>query len=733
MPILPQVRFGRKPWRFSPWEKYDKIQGDLLGEVTVMSIEKAPLHFGADVSPRLKTAVSALRGVGPARVKALSKLGITTLGDFIRFYPRTYEDRTRLSPIAALVPGVSVCITAMVAAQPRLHRVRSGRDLVKVRVVDDSGSLDITFFNRAYVKNQLQPGNTYIFYGEVTGSAKRPEMINPIFEPADKPRATGRLVPVYPLSAGLNQTFMASCARSALDALGDTPKDPLPLDVLQTFQLASLRFALENIHFPTSAEALDIARRRLVFEELFIFSSALAYLRRGRKKAEGRALGEHNLEEFFSKLPFTLTNAQKRAISEATEDMRRGVPMSRLVQGDVGSGKTVVAAACCWYAWKSGCQSAFMAPTEILAAQHEKTLWHLLEPHGMRVALLTGSLPAKRKRTVLEQLQLGEVDVVVGTHALISEGVNFFDLSLVITDEQHRFGVGQRSALSRKGEHPHVLVMSATPIPRTLALILYGDLDISVIDELPPGRTPVETYAVDERMRERIYNFVRRLVSEGRQVYIVCPMVEESNTADLDLKSVKEYAEQLKNNVFPDLAVGLVHGKLRPGEKEAVMSAFASGELNILVATTVIEVGVDVPNATLMIIENADRFGLSQLHQLRGRVGRGQHQSYCVLFEGGGGEVARQRMKILTETNDGFKIAEEDLRLRGPGDFFGARQHGLPGLRIASLATDMSSLSLAQRAAHELIERDPMLSSPEHAGLRDAIENLMHTTADTLN
>lgn len=689
--------------------------------------------FGSLFPDSLKTEVTALKGVGPVRARALSKLGISTLGDFVRFYPRAYEDRTLFVPIAQARPGQSVCVTAMVAAPPRIYRARTGRELVKVRAADGSGVLEITFFNRVSVKNQLVPGKAYIFFGEVTGSDHRPEMINPLFEPADKPQATGRIVPIYPLSAGLTQTFLASCVRRALRALGDTPPDPLPPEVRQEYGLCSLRYALENIHFPSSPKALEIARRRLVFEELFLFSAALAWLRRGRSAARGRAFGEHDLEEFYSRLPFTLTNAQKRAIQEAVADMRRGVPMSRLVQGDVGSGKTVVAAACCWYAWKSGCQSAFMAPTEILASQHEKTLIRLLEPHGVHVALLTGSLPARRKRTVLEQIQLGEVDVVVGTHALISEGVTFFDLGLVITDEQHRFGVAQRSALSRKGEHPHVLVMSATPIPRTLALILYGDLDISIIDELPPGRTPVATYVVGERMRERIYKFVRKLVSEGRQVYIVCPMVEESESMDTDLKSVTEYARHLQNEVFPDLSVGLVHGKLRPAEKDAVMGAFAAGKIDILVATTVIEVGVDVPNATLMIVENADRFGLSQLHQLRGRVGRGPHQSYCILFEGGGGEVARERLKIFTETNDGFKIAEEDLRLRGPGDFFGSRQHGLPMLRIASLITDMETLSEAQRAARALLERDPGLTIPEHAALRAAVEEIIAASADTLN
>lgn len=691
--------------------------------------------FGDLYPEALNTEVSALKGVGPARARALAKLGIRTLGDFVRFYPRTYEDRTRFVPIAELKPGQAVCVSAMVSGAPWVYRARSGRELVKVQATDGVGLLEITFFNRSYVKNQLLPGKTYVFFGEVAGSARRPEMINPIFEPADKPlRALGRIVPIYPLSAGLNQSFLASCVRRALRALGDTPPDPLPRDVQQTQGLSSLRYALENIHFPSSPKALEIARRRLVFEELFIFSAALVWLRRGRKASRGRPFGEHDLGEFYDKLPFTLTGAQKRAIQEAVSDMRRGVPMSRLVQGDVGSGKTVVAAACCWYAWKSGCQSAFMAPTEILASQHEKTLSTLLEPHGIRVALLTGSLPARRKRTVLEQIQLGEVDVVVGTHALISEGVTFFDLGLVVTDEQHRFGVDQRSALSRKGEHPHVLVMSATPIPRTLALILYGDLDISVIDELPPGRTPVSTYVVGEGMRDRIYNFVRKLVSEGRQVYIVCPMVEEDETGELDLKSVTEYARRLQNEVFPDLSVGLVHGKLRPAEKDAVMAAFAAGEIDILVATTVIEVGVDVPNATLMIIENAERFGLSQLHQLRGRVGRGKHQSYCILFEGGsGGEIARERLKIFTETTDGFKIAEEDLRLRGPGDFFGSRQHGLPMLRIASLVTDMQTLSEAQAAARALLEHDPALSAPDNALLKASVEALIAASADTLN
>jgi ATP-dependent DNA helicase RecG len=432
-------------------------------------------------------------------------------------------------------------------------------------------------------------------------------------------------------------------------------------------------------------------------------------------------------------LPFQLTGAQKRSIEQAAGDMLKNTPMNRLVQGDVGSGKTAVAAACCWYTWKSGCQSAFMAPTEILAEQHFRTLSQLLEPLSIHVGLLTGSMTPKQKKMVQSQLRLGEIDVVIGTHALLSEGVEFFDLALVIADEQHRFGVSQRSALTAKGDAPHVLVMSATPIPRTLALIIYGDLDVSIIDELPPGRQKVSTYTANEKLRERTYNFMRKLVGERRQVYIVCPMVEESETADEDLKSAQVYAEKLQKQIFPDLKIALVHGRMKPKEKESVMAAFAAGATDILVATTVIEVGVDVPNAALMVVENADRFGLSQLHQLRGRVGRGQHQSYCILFEGTGGDISRERLKIMCDTNDGFKISEEDLKLRGPGDFFGSRQHGLPEMRIANLAADMDVLTKAQTAALEVLSRDPDLSNLENRLLKDRINELFELKANMLN
>lgn len=681
----------------------------------------------------LSTDIRFIKGVGEARAKAMARLELHTLRDLVTFFPRAYEDRTVIKPIAMLVPGETVCVKAMPAAAPRLSHIRKGLDLVKLRVVDEGGALDITFFNQSFVRDILKQGESFVFYGKVTGSLNKPEMINPVFEKESQKNVTGRIVPVYRLTSGLSQNIMANAVRQGLDASVDMLPDYLPQPVRKQSQLAEVRYAYENIHFPSDFEALELARRRLIFEELFVISAAMSVLRGRRSVKKGRGLTPADIGVFMKELPFQLTGAQKRSISQAVADMGKNTPMNRLVQGDVGSGKTVVAAACCWFAYQSGCQSAFMAPTEILAEQHYRALTSLLEPFGIRVGLLTGSMTPKQKRNACSQLALGEIDVAIGTHALISEGVAFFDLALVITDEQHRFGVGQRSALTAKGDSPHVLVMSATPIPRTLALIIYGDLDVSVIDELPPGRQKVATYTVGEKLRQRTYQFMRKLVNEGRQVYVVCPMVEESETADEDLKSAQEYAEKLKHEVFPDLRVALVHGRMKAKEKESVMAAFSAGETDILVATTVIEVGVDVPNAALMVVENADRFGLSQLHQLRGRVGRGQHQSYCILFEGAGGDVSKERLKIMCETNDGFKISEEDLKLRGPGDFFGSRQHGLPELRVANLASDMDVLRSAQAAALELLNRDPELSEPENRRIKERIEELYNINADTFN
>jgi len=693
-------------------------------------------------SDHLDTGVRYIKGVGEAREKLMAKLGIHTLRDLVGYFPRAYDDRTVIKSINNLVLGETVCVRAMAAEKPRLSRIRKGLDLVKLRVVDEAGSLDITFFNQAFVRDNIKQGETYIFYGKISGTLLRPEMSNPVFETESNTnsasRVTGCIVPVYSLTAGLSQKIIKKAVRNGLDLCADELPDVLPENIVTQYELCRTRYAFENIHFPANGKELDIARKRLIFEELFILVTAMKFLRERRIEKTGRSLQIPDFKDFYEAFSFKPTGAQKRTIEEATRDMASNRPMSRLIQGDVGSGKTLVAAACCWMTWRSGYQAAFMAPTEILAKQHYRTLSDLLEPLGMRIGLLTGSKTAKSKRETYEKLSLGEIDLLVGTHALISEAVTFKNLTLVITDEQHRFGVNQRSLLTEKGDSPHVLVMSATPIPRTLALIIYGDLDVSVIDEMPPGRREIKTHIVDERHRERSNEFIRKLVNEGRQVYIICPMVEEDETLEPDdpgnLKSVKEYYETLSKKVFPDLRVELVHGKMPSKNKDAAMSAFASGEADILVATTVVEVGVDVPNAALIVIENADRFGLSQLHQLRGRVGRGEFESHCVLFRGSSsGEVSLERLNVMKSTNDGFKIAEEDLKQRGPGDFFGSRQHGLPEMHIANFATDMLVLTRAQTAAETLLRSDPGLSLPENRKLLEQIKRLFEIHTDGMN
>ena len=679
----------------------------------------------------LKTDVRYIKGVGEQRAKALEKLGILTLRDLISWFPRRYEDRTETRRISQLIPGETACVAAMVAAPPVVSHIRKGLDLVKVRAVDETGALDVTFFNQAWLKNSLRTGETYIFCGKAEGNAPRRRMMNPVVEPEGRREVTGRIVPVYPLTAGVSQLVLARSIRQGLDACADILPDVLPDEIRRDHQLCRIGYAYENIHFPESAGALDLARRRLAFEELFLFTLGLRRLRQRREVAAVDPFRPVDMEGFYGALPFTLTEAQRRCVEEALGDMASGRPMSRLCQGDVGSGKTMVAAACVYFCVKNGRQAALMAPTEILARQHYEGLAPLMEPLGIRCALLTGSHTAKEKRILAASLAAGEVDFVVGTHALISGGVEYNRLGLVVTDEQHRFGVAQRAALAGKGDHPHTLVMSATPIPRTLALILYGDLDVSVIDQLPPGRQPVQTSFVDSRYHPRIYKFLRRLVEEGRQAYIVCPQVSESEEGGDDRKAVTEYASKLQQEVFPDLRVAYVHGKMKPREKDAVMAAFSRRETDILVSTTVIEVGVDVPNAAVMVVENAERFGLSQLHQLRGRVGRGAWQSYCVLISDNQNEETLRRLKVMTQTSDGFKIAEEDLRLRGPGDFFGQRQHGLPGLRVADIGCDTQLLREAQTAADALLERDPALRSCPATAER--MEELFAEAADTLN
>ena len=683
--------------------------------------------------PDLHTDIRYIKGVGEQRAKSLARLGIRTLGDLLNYFPRAYEDRTVERPIAEVLPEETACIRAMVATEPRLTHVRRGMDLVKLRIVDESGSADLTYFNQSYVRDQLVKGEVYVFYGRMGGSLLHRTMANPVYERADRAGVTtGRILPIYRLTHGISNKLLLTAEENALEACGDMLPELLPGEITARYALPKAGFAYRNVHFPPDWETLALARRRLIFEELFVLSCAMHLLRGRREKSPGRVVAAPDTEEFYASLPFAPTGAQRRAVREALSDMASGSCMSRLVQGDVGSGKTLVAAALLWAAAKSGLQSAFMAPTEILAKQHYATLTGFLEPLGLRVGLLTGSMTAKQKREVKSAAEGGVLDVVVGTHALITEDVGFGDLGLVVTDEQHRFGVEQRSALTAKGERPHVLVMSATPIPRTLALMIYGDLDVSILDELPPGRQKVDTVSVTEEHRERLNAFIRSQVGEGRQVFVVCPTVEESEALDPSVKSATEHAETLRKT-FPELSVGCVHGKMKPKEKDAAMDAFVRGETDILVSTTVVEVGVDVPNASLMIVENAERFGLSQLHQLRGRVGRGVHKSWCVLMAHDPTEEARQRLRVLVKTSDGFAVAEEDLKLRGPGDFFGSRQHGLPEMHIAELTGSMDTLREAQAAAKEMIEKDPELSAAELAPLREHISRLFELNENTWN
>jgi ATP-dependent DNA helicase RecG len=685
--------------------------------------------------PDLNTNVRYLKGIGEQRAKSLEKLGISTMRDLICHFPRAYEDRSVVTRISDAPDDRDVCILAMVTQTPRQQFVRRGMELVKLRAVDDSGSVDITFFNQTYVKNQLVEGESYYFWGRVTRQGSKIFMTNPLFEPEDSAgTVTGRIVPVYPLTAGVSQKMLISAIRTVLDNfIGELP-NALPDAIRWEYGLASNEFAYENIHFPKSVGELELARKRLIFEELFVLSAALQRMKGENVKSSGRQLEYRDPQELFLTLPFSPTGAQERAIGDAFSDMTSGKAMNRLVQGDVGSGKTLVAAACAWLCYMNGAQTAFMAPTEILAEQHFATMCNFLSPLGVRIDLLTGSMTASAKRAAIGRLALGETDLIIGTHALLTDNVEFSNLALVITDEQHRFGVEQRSALSEKAHtRPHVLVMSATPIPRTLALMMYGDLDISVINELPPGRQKVDTFLVGEDYRQRINNFIRKLVGEGRQVFIVCPMVEENDELPSELKSATEYAKELSETTFPDLRIACIHGKMKGKEKERIMQQIVAGEVDILVSTTVIEVGVDVPNAALMIVENADRFGLSQLHQLRGRVGRGEHKSYCILVSDNKSEETQRRLKIMCKTNDGFKISEEDLALRGPGDFFGSRQHGLPEMHIADLCSDMETLNLAQDAAKAVLKQDPRLSKPENQCLANRIDELFLLNENAMN
>ena len=680
---------------------------------------------------RLSDPITILKGIGPAKAKAFAQLNIITLGDLICHFPRGYEDRTVLVPIEKLEVNVPACFRGMVMNTPRTNHIRKGLDITKVQVADHSARINLTFFNNKYAAEQLQYGREYVFYGAVGGDYIGYNVTNPIFEAVDAPPvATRRVMPIYPLTAGLTNAAMLKTVRQAL-AVCDPPAEIIPESVRRAYGILPAEGAYYAIHEPKDMAEAELARKRLIFEEFFVFSAGLALMRASRAEKKCPPYENLKMEPFFAALPFELTGAQKRAIGEILRDMGRGAPMNRLVQGDVGSGKTMVAAAAACCAVNNGRQAALMAPTEILAEQHHESLNRIFAPLGLRTALLTGSMTVKQKREVREALAEGTVDLVVGTHALLSQATVFNDLGLVIADEQHRFGVGQRATLSEKGKDPHVLVMSATPIPRTLALLMYGDLDVSILDERPPGREDVDTFLVGESYRARINAFIRKQVAEGHQCFVVCPAVEENE--ELGIKSATVWAETLQNTVFPDLRIALLHGQMKGAEKEAAMAAFARHEADVLVATTVIEVGVDVPNATLMVIEDADRFGLSQLHQLRGRVGRGKAKSFCILTTHNRNPETVQRLKALCRTTDGFKIAEEDLKLRGPGDFFGSRQSGLPVFRVANLNMDLQTLKEAQQASAQWIDAEGKADTPEAIALRERIGDLFARADGTMN
>ncbi|MBP3442470.1 MAG: ATP-dependent DNA helicase RecG [Clostridia bacterium] len=663
------------------------------------------------------TNIQYLKGVGEKRAKILNKLGIFTVGDLLRFYPRDYMDWSKISSIAAAPFDSNCCIRAVVNHKPSGAKIRKGMTIYKTVVTDGESLMNITIFNSKYTAESLEAGKEYLFYGKVGGNFYRREMSSPMVAPVE----TGmRIHPVYHQSAGINSKAIEKLVRQAYGERNDYFIDCIPQPLRDKLCLMEINKAVRELHFPTNEDTISEARRRLIFEELFIFQLGLMKLKGNRKESTPVRISEDFTEEFVKSLPFTLTGAQTRAVRESVTQMTSNYTMNRLLQGDVGSGKTAVAAALIYTVAKNGYQSAFMAPTEILAQQHYKTCIKFFENTDINVALLTGSVTAAKKREIKAQLKNGEITLIVGTHALIQNDVEFHNLGLVITDEQHRFGVKHRGALSDKGDRPHTLVMSATPIPRTLALMLYGDLDVSILDELPPGRQPIETYAIDTAKRHRAFNYVKKHLDEGRQGYIVCPLVEEGES---ELAAAQEYSENIARGFFSGYTVGLLHGKMKPKDKEEVMSRFVSGEIKLLVSTTVIEVGVDVPNSVIMVIENAERFGLSQLHQLRGRIGRGQYKSTCILITDAQNETAQRRMKVMTSTTDGFKIADEDLKMRGPGDFFGSRQHGLPEMKIAML-TDTAILNEANRFARELIIDDPYFEKEENKNLKQAIEDL---------
>ena len=671
----------------------------------------------------LKQSVQYVKGVGPNNLPLLQKLGIETLGDLITFFPRNYEDRSKPKKIDELVDGEEALIDVICASNMNETRFARNKVMLKMLVRDDTGDCVLTWFNQTYLKNKFKVGERYQFYGKVNIKYGRIEMSKPVYDKEGINKNTGKIIPIYPLTYNLSQNKLRGIIENGLKLVLGKLDETIPEYILKQYNLEDINKATMQIHFPNNFEDYSKARRRFVFEELLTVQLALSSLKsRYDKDMDGIEFNkEAKMSDVINELPFKLTKAQLKVLEEIDNDMENSKPMNRLLQGDVGSGKTIVSIIAAYKAAKSGYQSAIMAPTAILAEQHMEEFNKVLSKFGVKCEILLGGMRVKQRREILEKLKNGEIDVLIGTHALIVEDVEFKNLGLVVTDEQHRFGVRQRANIVAKGTNPDVLVMTATPIPRTLALILYGDLDISIIDELPPNRKKIETYPVMKNMEKRIEEFIRSNVAKGRQAYVVCPLVEESEDFD-NFKSVTELAEKYKNDIFPEYRVEYLHGKMKQKEKDQIMQEFKDGEIQILVSTTVIEVGVNVPNANIMVVQNAEHFGLAQLHQLRGRVGRGEYQSYCILIYEGNSKTTRERMKIMKESDNGFVVAEKDLELRGSGEFFGTRQHGLPEFKIANLFEDVAILKEVQELAGKIEEADPRLQKTENARLYKMVE-----------
>ena len=666
------------------------------------------------------TPVRYLKGVGPKTAERFEKLGILTLSDLLCHYPRRYLDFSKPYSIAEAPADTECVVKAEVFAKPGGRILPGGRRMERITAGDDVSSLEVTWFNNPYAVQKLELGQEYYFQGIVTGGMLRRQMVNPQVR-TDAQVASSPFEAVYPQTEGLTSSAIAKCVRQLLPHVELLP-DPLPPGMLKKYRLLPKADAVRAIHCPASEEEAFAARRRLIYEELLVLQLGIGRMKNHGAASTGAPMQKADASPFWDALPFSPTGAQRRAVEEILTDMAGETSMNRLLQGDVGSGKTLVAAAAIWACIRAGYQAALLAPTEILASQHAENLNRLLSPFGMRVALLTGGMKAAPRRTTLAAIRDDEADLIVGTHAILSEGVSFARLGLAVVDEQHRFGVRQRGLLAEKAANPHLLVMSATPIPRTLGLLMYGDLDISILDELPPGRKPVKTRCITGKKRADLYGFLDREIGGGRQVYIVCPAIEDAGGSGLN--AVKSYYEDIAKALLPDRRVGLMHGRLKPKEKAEVMEDFKAGRLDALVSTTVIEVGVDVPNATVMVIENAERYGLSALHQLRGRVGRGAAESWCFLVSDNASESVQKRLRFLCSTSDGFAVAQYDLETRGPGDFFGSRQHGLPTLQVADLMNDTRTLHAAQSEAAALLAADPLLERPEHALLAHQVEQM---------